>query len=98
MNEDTYRGDPNDPLSLNLYTYTFNNPLSYYDLTGHWPDWLDDAVDYVSDAWDYVSDYTDYTDYTDYGSNSDSGSVQTPEQAENIIDSVKILAEILQRA
>ncbi|WP_265446661.1 S8 family serine peptidase [Acetivibrio straminisolvens] len=35
LQEDTYRGDPNDPLSLNLYVYVKNNPLIYYDLTGH---------------------------------------------------------------
>jgi hypothetical protein len=35
LQEDTYRGDPNDPLSLNLYTYCANNPLVYYDPTGH---------------------------------------------------------------
>ena len=35
LQEDTYRGDPNDPLSLNLYTYCANNPLLYYDPTGH---------------------------------------------------------------
>ena len=27
MQEDTYRGDKNDPLSLNLYTYCVNNPV-----------------------------------------------------------------------
>ena len=27
MQEDTYRGQANDPLSLNLYTYCVNNPL-----------------------------------------------------------------------
>ena len=35
MQEDTYRGEPNDPLSLNLYTYCVNNPLVYYDPSGH---------------------------------------------------------------
>ena len=35
MQEDTYRGDPNDPLSLNLYTYVSNNPIMYTDPTGH---------------------------------------------------------------
>lgn len=35
LQEDTYTGDPNDPLSLNLYTYCVNNPLVYYDPTGH---------------------------------------------------------------
>ena len=35
MQEDTYRGDPNDPLTLNLYTYCANNPLIYSDPSGH---------------------------------------------------------------
>jgi RHS repeat-associated protein len=35
MTEDTFRGDPGDALSLNLYTYCSNNPLIYYDPTGH---------------------------------------------------------------
>ncbi|GBG07986.1 RHS repeat-associated core domain-containing protein [Paenibacillus agaridevorans] len=35
LSEDTYRGNARDPLSLNLYTYTINNPLKYYDPSGH---------------------------------------------------------------
>lgn len=35
LSEDTYSGDPNDPLSLNMYTYVSNNPVIYNDPTGH---------------------------------------------------------------
>lgn len=35
MQEDTYRGQANDPLSLNIYTYCSNNPIMYADPTGH---------------------------------------------------------------
>lgn len=35
INEDTYEGQIKNPLSLNLYTYVHNNPLSYVDPTGH---------------------------------------------------------------
>lgn len=36
ITEDTYRGQVNDPLSLNLYIYCTNNPVIYFDPTGHW--------------------------------------------------------------
>ena len=35
LQEDTYSGDPNDVLSLNLYTYCQNDPLTYDDPSGH---------------------------------------------------------------
>ncbi|MHB1395126.1 MAG: RHS repeat-associated core domain-containing protein, partial [Clostridia bacterium] len=35
LTEDTYRGEANDPLSLNLYTYSHNEPVMYGDPTGH---------------------------------------------------------------
>lgn len=35
MGEDTYEGDINNPLTLNLYTYVKNNPLRYTDPMGH---------------------------------------------------------------
>ena len=35
MSADTYLGRISDPLSLNLYTYCKNEPLMYYDPTGH---------------------------------------------------------------
>ena len=37
LQEDTYLGDTKDPLSLNRYSYCNNNPISYYDPTGHTP-------------------------------------------------------------
>ncbi len=36
MTEDTYTGQQNDPLSLNLYTYCHNEPMMYIDPTGHY--------------------------------------------------------------
>jgi RHS repeat-associated protein len=35
LTEDTYRGQANDPLSLNMYTYVHNEPIMYTDPTGH---------------------------------------------------------------
>ena len=35
IQQDSYSGNILDPLSLNLYTYAQNNPISYYDPTGH---------------------------------------------------------------
>ena len=36
LSEDTYTGNTNDPLSLNLYTYCHNEPMMYVDPSGHW--------------------------------------------------------------
>ncbi|WP_356948300.1 RHS repeat-associated core domain-containing protein [Brevibacillus nitrificans] len=36
ISEDTYKGQVDNPLSLNRYTYVENNPLSFIDPTGHW--------------------------------------------------------------
>ena len=35
MQEDTYSGQADDLLNLNLYLYCFNNPIKYDDPTGH---------------------------------------------------------------
>ena len=35
LNEDTVEGQIDNPLSLNLYTYCYNNPLIYLDPTGN---------------------------------------------------------------
>ncbi|WP_411347185.1 RHS repeat-associated core domain-containing protein [Paenibacillus sp. WLX2291] len=36
LNEDTYEGEINNPLSLNVYTYVHNNTLIHADPTGNW--------------------------------------------------------------
>jgi RHS repeat-associated protein len=66
LQEDTYYGDPNDPLSLNLYTYCHNEPLMYIDLTGH-----DDAyVQYNMEHYGSVSDISEQDTGT-YGNDYD---------------------------
>ena len=35
ISEDTYKGDINDPVSLNLYTYVENNPINFVDPSGY---------------------------------------------------------------
>jgi hypothetical protein len=42
INEDTYEGQANNPLTLNVYAYCGNNPLIYVDPSGHfWETLLD---------------------------------------------------------
>ncbi|WP_198159900.1 RHS repeat-associated core domain-containing protein, partial [Brevibacillus parabrevis] len=35
ISEDTYKGQVDNPLTLNRYTYVHNNPLRFFDPTGH---------------------------------------------------------------
>ena len=35
ISRDSYEGQLTNPLSLNLYTYCYNNPLKYIDPSGH---------------------------------------------------------------
>ena len=67
ISQDTYEGELNNPLSLNLYTYVENNPLRYVDPTGHRKTgnyaeielMLEDAMKYRANSqqyWKYRSD------------------------------------------
>lgn len=55
INEDTYEGQINNPLSLNLYTYVENNPLIYIDPTGNYKESdneeLKKLVEVYGDKW-----------------------------------------------
>ena len=33
----------------NMFAYCFNNPVNMTDSSGHWPQWIKDAVDWVND-------------------------------------------------
>jgi hypothetical protein len=43
IQEDTFPGWLSDPLSLNRYTYAHNNPIKYFDPTGHYVSPTDQA-------------------------------------------------------
>jgi hypothetical protein len=49
MQEDTFLGSQGDPLSLNLYSYCSNNPLIYWDPTGHWKEGDEKLPQYYQD-------------------------------------------------
>ncbi|MFC4306052.1 lipase family protein, partial [Cohnella boryungensis] len=69
---DSYEGQLNNPLTLNLYTYAQNNPLIYTDPTGHkvylihgtFSDgntWTDDFVDYSEKLFNEESEKLNWT-------------------------------------
>ncbi len=60
LQEDTYLGDAGDPLSLNLYTYCVNNPVIYWDPTGHYA--ANRSDEYLLDY--YIEDYKLIADYS----------------------------------
>ena len=71
LQEDTYTGDKNDPLTLNLYVYCKNEPLMYTDPTGHFfKEIWNSAKTVVSDAWNGVKGAASdaWGSYKQYGS------------------------------
>lgn len=48
ISEDTYRGELNDPLSLNRYVYVNNNPMIYYDPDGYFFKEIWEGIKFVS--------------------------------------------------
>jgi len=44
LQQDTYMGSAGDPLSLNLYTYCHNEPMMYFDPSGHDAVWIRDMA------------------------------------------------------
>jgi len=55
--EDTWRGFTYNPASLNLYTYVENNPVMFVDPTGHWPKFIDNALDWVGNKVNEAADW-----------------------------------------
>lgn len=56
LSEDSNWGDIRDPLSLNLYTYCYNNPIRYTDPSGNVP--VETVIDIASIGWsaaDFIS-------------------------------------------
>jgi RHS repeat-associated protein len=51
ISPDTIAPNPMNPQSLNRYSYCLNNPLRYKDPTGHWPEWLDQTINWAKWQW-----------------------------------------------
>ena len=46
---DTWFGEASSPKSLNRYAYAWGDPLNMIDPSGHWPGFLDSALNWVND-------------------------------------------------
>ncbi len=49
ISADNVTGAYGAPVELNRYRYGNADPINYIDPDGHWPQWLDNAVDWVGD-------------------------------------------------
>jgi RHS repeat-associated protein len=59
LSADSIVPDPGYPGDFDRYAFVRNNPLRYVDPTGHWPDWLDNAIDFAQGAtYQFVNDMT----------------------------------------
>lgn len=69
--EDTYKGQVDNPLSLNRYTYVHNNPIKYIDRTGQKPQYVYDNVDgryYYSSSIEFFDGMLTSMGYIPFGS------------------------------
>ena len=52
LTRDTYTGEEDEPQSLHLYTYCYNNPVSYLDRGGNSP-----IADFFNSAYNWFTNY-----------------------------------------
>lgn len=62
INEDTYEGQIDNPLTLNLYTYVHNNPLTNIDPTGHYCASVDGKIGHYGTCTSSTSRYMSDSD------------------------------------
>ena len=63
LQEDTYNARPGDLLNCNRYVYCANNPLRYYDPSGH----AAVSQDFLDSAWNaFMGGYMTYDGYVSY--------------------------------
>lgn len=58
---DSYLGDVTNPLTLNRYIYTLNNPVMYNDPSGHIPKWLKKVVNSVKETAEEITEWAEET-------------------------------------
>ncbi len=104
LSEDSYEGQVNNPLSLNMYTYCYNNPSKYIDPSGHIPtiDPITDLPIVIPFPWGDGSNYNSwpcpYPKLVNYNSNDSWGEIFSDglNQLDNTIkDGLKKVSEVV---
>lgn len=75
LQEDTVTGESDDPLSLNLYTYVKNNPLIYFDPTGHYGLLFSGILNQLAKNLDEIVGFS-----TDSGNDDQTNDTSAPEE------------------
>ena len=60
VSKDPYKGEKDNPISLNPYIYSYNDPINLYDPSGMSPIEIDDSL------WDINNDLEDWSDWINF--------------------------------
>jgi len=98
ISEDSVKGNANDPLSLNLYTYCHNDPINFSDPTGHirQPGYVNGLWCQDPDAYEFGYGSVTYKSLVTLGQSWLKTPLEKRKDAENLANEVRTISRDLQ--